>query len=1244
MKVLPTKSLTPLKKYFSGMREYRSQMRLDHPLIALLVLLLSISCQAADLTECFHNPSDEAKPWVYWYWMQANATRDGITRDLEGMAETGIGGAYLMPIGQAGKKTIAEPPANPLSEHWWQLVVHAANEADRLGLRLAMNACDGWALAGGPWITPELSMQEVVSTTQVVQGGKPFEVPLAQPTTRNDYYRDIAVLAWPEVAGTGVTSTQLNPKATTNIPDLDAQQLVTGVRKPLSLSAEGWIQFEFAQPFTCRSIRMSPDQRSAYQLHRVELLVSDNGNEFRSLGRLEPTRFHGWQDAGQDCTHAIAGTTARFFRFVFDRSDTPPISENHEGSKSRNREGLAASHIELSSQTRIHQWEGKAGYRWRRSDWTTDAQCPQRLCVPVASIVDLTDQMSSDGVLRWTPPPGRWTVQRIGHTTTAETNNPGGAGTGLECDKFNPEAARIQFNGWFGEALDRVGPQLAGRVLWRNHTDSWEAHSQNWSPVFRDEFTKRRGYDPLPWLPAFSGVPIGSAEQSERFLYDIRRTIADLVCDGFYDPLVQAGRKRGAAFSAECIAPTMMADGLELFQYADLPMGEFWLNSANQDKPNDIWDAVCGGHIYGKRIIGAEAFTEKPLDWTADPNYLKPLGDYNLARGINQFVLHVWAHQAFDKRPGMTLKGIGTFFSSTQTWHKPGKAWFDYLRRCSAMLQQGLPVADVCYFIGEEQPARSFLRSDLPVPLRNGYAYDCINRDALLTRAAAKQGRLALPDGVSYRLLVLPPDDRMTPEVARKIEELAEAGVPIIGNRPTRSISLTNFPECDERVRQIVRESWTQVGQQATTQSVLDELGLLPDVEFPGVDMTPVYRERMEYWSPPLAWNHRRTDEADIYFLTNQERQPQDVDVVFRVAGRVPELWDATTGQICDAGVWRQQDGRTILPIHFAPAGSVFVVFRRPLAEQVDPVARVVAEIRGTDVPQPDPLEILKATYGKPDSPLDVTETVRGLAGPYNLDIRVHPDFLTGGIDPAYRVRKLLRVDYRIGQREFQAEGRDGHTISIRVPPPIWPPTPPLWIEGDFVWASENGTWKVIRQTGTTCEITVDDVPAPRSISSSWKVSFPAGYGAPDQITLAELKSLSEHSDPGVKHFSGTATYSCSFTSPPVHPGERVFLDLGDVANLADVSVNGKQLGVVWQPPFAIEITDALQTGENALTIDVTNTWQNRLIGDAALPAEERTTWTWFQDKWFDPNTSLEPAGLLGPVMLRTVRGTRIGL
>lgn len=1061
--------------------------------------------EARSLEEAFLAPGESAKPWVYWYWMNANATMEGVTRDLEAMAEMGIGGAYLMPIGDAGPQTLADPPANPLSEPWWDLVTFATKEAGRLGLKLAMNACDGWALAGGPWITPELSMQEVVSSKIHLTGGTSFNNHLPQPKMRENYYRDIAVLAFPAEKDAGLTSITLKPKTTTNIPGFDPGLLVEGTDKIINLSEEGWIQYEFDQPFTCRSLYIEPGQRTGYQLHRAEMHVSDDGINFRSLGRLTPSEFHGWQDEGMGVTHTIPETTARFFRFSIDKEGTPDISENHEGSKARNRDGLNVQLIELRSTPSINHWEGKAGYRWRRSTWTTNDQVPDEFCVPKEAILDLSNYMDADGRLIWDVPEGEWTVMRFGYTSTGIKNGPGGTGAGLECDKFNPEAAEVQFNGWFGEALNRVGPDHAGKVLWMNHTDSWEAISQNWSPLFREEFIKRRGYDPVPWLPAMQGVIIGSAEMSERFLFDVRRTIADLVCDNFYDPFTKLGTLKGASFSAENIAPTMMADGLQHFRYADIPMGEFWLNSVNQDKPNDILDAVRGGRIYGKRIIGAEAFTQISIRWNEDPYWLKPMGDYNFAMGINRFVLHVWAHQAFDRKPGVTLAGIGTFFSGHQTWFKPGRSWIDYLTRCSAMLQQGLPVEDVCFFIGEEQPARSYLRKDLPMELPEGYSYGCINQDALLNLATVRNGKLLMPDGLSFHVLVLPPSGRMSPELANKIGEFANAGLPVAGSRPSASISLTSFPECDEKVREIVEKQWKPVHSGIELQTILADLDLQPDVIFNKVEMVPVYRQEMEYHSTPFAWTHRKTRNEDFYFLSNQERSEKDVEVEFRISGKVPEIWDPSTGKIKDAESWRMENGRTILQMHFDPAGSVFVVFRR----------------------------------------------------------------------------KANRKDLKEG--------------------------------------------KQIKPTR---------VVIPLNFKGPWTVSFPADPGAPINARMDSLTSLSDHHIEGIKYFSGTATYRNSFDLSEL-PGSGLFMmDLGEVANLAEVWINDIPVGIAWKPPYRLDISDALEKGENEIMIKVSNTWKNRLIGDAGLPPDERIGWTLAADKWFDPNTQLEESGLLGPLNL----------
>ncbi len=1118
----------------------------------IAVLLFSCLVFPADLLrDEFLNPPDSAKPWVYWYWMNGNITREGITRDLESMASSGIGGAYLMTIGKTDPKTTPlAQPVETLSEQWWDTVRYAVKEAARLNLKIAMNACDGWSLAGGPWITPELSMQELVWTSRIIEGGKPFEDRIEQPVSREGYYRDIAVFAYPVSDQAEVTSTVLNPKATTNLPDFDPQPLVKGLDAHVTIPNKCWIQYEFTEPFTCRSVVLSPSQLRSFQLHRMEIQVSQDGENFHSLGRLTPSR-HGWQENKMQASYAILPATGRFFRFIFDPADSPEGSENLEGAKPLYHQKLKIGHIELRSSPCIHQWEGKAGFRWRSSSWTTDSQVPDVLCIKRDRIIDLTNQMSSDGMLQWTPGPGRWKIQRIGYTTTGIKNTPTGNGVGLECDKFNPDAVRLQFDKWFGEALKQVGPEFAGKTLCLNHTDSWEAGSQNYSPVFRDQFIKRRGYDPLLWLPAMTGVPVESAELSERFLYDVRRTIADLVCDNFYKPLSRLTHERNCGLSAESMAPTMMSDGLQHQRYVDYPMGEFWFQSASHDKPNDILDAVSGAHIYGKQIVQAEAFTQLRLKWNEHPFLLKALGDHQFALGINRFVLHVWPHQAFDRVPGVTLTSVGTFFSGHQTWHMAGKAWFDYLARCQSLLQQGLPVVDVCYFTGEEVPTRAFLPDTLTPALPCGYTYDSINPDALHL-ASAENGQLVLPGDMRYRLLVLPSGDRMTPQTAKKIGELAKAGIQIIGARPDRSWSLTNYPACDKDVQDIVTCSWKSVLDAQLLEPVLKKLKIEPDVIFLGADMTPVDRQEMGYKSPPFSWNHRQKDNADIYFISNQDHQAGQVEVSFRVQKRVPEIWDAAKGTIQDAAVWRREKGRTIVTMIFSPAQSLFVVFRR--------------------------------SADKSDSIVEITPSRT----------------MEGGL-------------------------------------------PEFFVEDGKYWAFFPGLWTLHYESGKTVNYNAEKVPEKMELSGPWQVEFEKGRGAPNQIELTRLESLSHHEDFGVKHFSGTATYKTVFQVPSLSESnaseferneQRIFLVLSRVENIARVCLNGKDLGVLWESPYRLEVTEALQPGRNELDIAVTNTWKNRLVGDAGVLPEKRIGWMLYRDLWFEPAEPLEESGLIGPVWL----------
>ncbi|MBS1503838.1 MAG: DNA-binding protein, partial [Bacteroidetes bacterium] len=681
------------------------------------------------------------------------------------------------------------------------------------------------------WITPELSMQKVVWTKTLVKGGRTFYDTLAKPESYKGYYRDIKVLAYPSPEGNGISTRTVVPKISAST-GVDVQYLaMPGNKTSFKSSKPCWIQLEFAQPFTCRSLVIHTDA-SNYGSERLLIETSDDGANFKPLTRLIPPR-HGWQDGDAQITNDIVPTTARYFRFVYDNAGSEPGSEDLDFAKWK--PSLKLSGIELSAEPQINQYEGKTGEVWRVSRRTTAQQVPDKLCIAKNKIIDITDKLDANGRLRWNIPPGEWTILRIGHTSTGHVNATGGAGKGLECDKFNPEAAKVQFDHWFGEAVKQAGPELARQVLKIFHVDSWECGSQNWSPVFAAEFKERRGYDLMPYLPVMAGVPVQSAEVSEKVLSDVRQTIAELVVDNFYGTMAKLAHAQGCSFSAECVAPVMTSDDLLHYSKVDLPMGEFWLRSPTHDKPNDVLDAVSGGHIYGKNIIQAEAFTELRLAWDEYPGMLKTLADRNFALGINRFVFHVDVLNPWlDRKPGMTLNGVGSFFQRDQTWWKSGEAWVKYVQRCQAMLQMGHPVTDIAVFTGEETPRRAILPdrlvNTLPgifgaervkseverlanknEPMRvvpkgvtssanmadpekwvnslRGYAYDSMNLDALLRLATVRNGRIVLQGGAGYGVLVIPgarpmsPDSNlMSPQVLKKLQQLVDDGATIIMN------------------------------------------------------------------------------------------------------------------------------------------------------------------------------------------------------------------------------------------------------------------------------------------------------------------------------------------------------------------------------------------------------------------------------------------------------------------------------
>ena len=922
--------------------------RLKQRIFALSLLAWTAVCpadaqQTRSLREQFQNPSDEAKPWTFWYWMYGVVSKEGITADLEAMKHAGLGGTYLMPIKGIHEGAQYDGKAQQLTPEWWEMVRFSMEEADRLGLKLGMHICDGFALAGGPWITPKESMQKVVWSDTIVDGGKLNALRLPQPEAYENYYEDIALFALPvEDAADEMPAkiTCVNLATANNVKS--AQTVNMDAAGIIRSSYPCYIQYEYKQAFTCRNIEIVLNGNN-YQAHRLKVMASDDGVNYRFVKQLVPAR-QGWQNTDENSTHSIPATTARYFRFYWTPEGSEPGSEDMDAAKWK--PNLKIKQLRLHQEARLNQWEGKAGLVWRVAESTREEEIGKEDCYSLSQVINLTEQYknapashSKEKTITAVLPKGKWKLLRMGHTATGHTNATGGGGKGLECDKFNPRTVRKQFDNWFAQAFVKTHPEVARRVLKYMHVDSWECGSQNWSDSFAKEFRTRRGYDLLPYLPLLAGIPMESAGRSEEILRDVRTTIAELVVDVFYQVLSDCAKEYDCQFSAECVAPTMVSDGLLHYQKVDLPMGEFWLNSPTHDKPNDMLDAISGAHIYGKNIIQAEGFTEVRGTWDEYPAMLKALLDRNYALGINRLFYHVYVHNPWlDRHPGMTLDGIGLFFQRNQTWWDKGaKAFSEYATRCQSLLQYGHPVTDIAVFTGEEVPRRSVLPerlvSSLPglfgterveserirlanegQPLRvrpvgvthsanmadpekwvnplRGYAYDSFNKDALLRLAKAENGRMKLAEGMGYKVVVLPlsrpmnPEPVLSPAVRKKMDELKAAGV------------------------------------------------IVPALPYTEEDFSAYGLERDMIVPEDVAWMHRSGELGDIYFVANQREETRTFTASMRINGRKPECWNPVTGEMNTHPSYRIHDNRTEVTLTLAPNESVFIVF--PTEEAAD--------------------------------------------------------------------------------------------------------------------------------------------------------------------------------------------------------------------------------------------------------------------------------------------------------------------
>ena len=883
----------------------------SHPLILLLFIFALQTVFAAEdipLEAGFANPPESAKPRTWWHWISGNVSEEGITADLEAMKRIGLGGAQIFTVDQSAVKG----PVKFMSKEWRGLVHHALEVAGRLGLEISMEGCDGWSESGGPWVAPAQSMQKLVWTETEVNGGQIIMMEsLSKPLGFHDYYEDIASFAYPTPAGSGLPA----PVAVTaSAPGFEGGRLIdhdlsTAAELKSGKSGEAeWIQVEYGSPVSAQSLRYTTKSRPR---KGWELQSSNDGKAYKKICGMS-----------MDDMITFPTETAKFFRIYNGKpavGDAPLVVA--EISFGRGLIDRYAQRVGMSVDRKINIF--------------TPSPAEEVPPIDGKKVIELT------GREKWEAPAGKWTVVRLGHTSTGMTTHPS-TQAGLECDKMSRAAVEAHFQEMFGPVMED-SPEAVGKTLNYVLLDSWEAECEDWTPLMAAEFNKRRGYDLQAWLPALTGRVVGSREETERFLWDYRRTLADLVADEHYGVIQELAHQHGMGLAAEAtgIGMPTVADQLQCKGRTDIPMGEFWTIGSGRDDFADAREAACAAHIYGQNIAATESFTSsaKPASWKNDPYSLKALGDMEFCNGVNRFLFHRYAHQPWlDRVPGMSMGPWGINFERTNTWWEQGSAWISYLTRCEYLLQRGRFVADLCYFYGEGAPvcvSRDGLR---PAPPQ-GYDFDVCNAEILLQRMTVEEGRLALPSGMRYRVLVLPENDRMTTPMIQKIHDLVQSGATVYGPKPIKSPSLSGYPHADEVVAGVANEVWGDCDGKQVTQHAYGRGRVVW-----GEPLEKVLETAQDFAcsEPQMLYIHRTEKDAEIYFVSNQRAESLAATCAFRVEGKTPELWMPDTGLRTSPALHKTQGGQTTLPIHFDPLGSVFVIFRTP----VDAATEVVAATR----------------------------------------------------------------------------------------------------------------------------------------------------------------------------------------------------------------------------------------------------------------------------------------------------------
>jgi len=871
----------------------------------------------------FINPPDDARPWCFYMWMNGNITKEGITLDLEAMKRMGIGG-YINFNSAVG---IPRGPVDYAGAAWTDAVVHQATESQRLGIDMFLHNSPGYSGCGGPWITPEFSMQQLVWTETLINSiGSTTNIKLTKPYTKQDYYRDAFVIAYPSLPIEKALMKDTLIRASINGKEIDKNIIIDGnpetkirleanYNSPIVGERTSSLLLEFAEPFEARAIsilRKPEIPRDLFDGPRdhppsLVLASSDDGVKFKDIGRISCVEL---RQMDTPSVLSFNGVTAKYYRLT---TNSPTW----------------LSEVELQNGPRLGGWPGKTSYTHGSSQGQTPPLKPE-LFIDPKQVLDISTHMDADGNLKWDAQAGRWTILRIGHTTTGEipAAHPDAA-EGLEIDMYNRQALDQHFEKFLDPLFKKLSLYM-GKSFKGLTVDSWEAGKQNWTIKFPEEFKKTRKYDIMQWMPAMTGRIVGSVDDTERFLWDVRKTHADLIAINFYGYMQECCHKRGLQFNAEPYGDAVF-DSLQVGQYLDTPMSEFWTRYI-YGSDDTSKQAAALAHVYGRKVAAAEAFTSMPVNskWKDYPYSLKAQGDYFFTMGINRLVFHTFVHQPYKTgKPGMTMGPFGSHFDRNNTWTEQAYGWTNYLKRTQYLLQQGLFVADACYLKGDE-PA-----SGIPDPYRvmpDNYKVDVIGPDAL-NRFTIKDGIILLPDGMNYKLCVLAFSNTIMPETLNKLKKLVADGmILVVSGKPSKSFGRAAE---DKMVKDAVNEFYDDLNGFGVKSRIYGKgklMWLFNEQHFAASSIQPDFTYMGENQDAAIVWLHKKAGDMEFYFISNHRRVYEKIQCSFRITGLQPELWNAETGKIYDMPIFEFKDGRTQLALELEPAEAVFVVFRKKAA------------------------------------------------------------------------------------------------------------------------------------------------------------------------------------------------------------------------------------------------------------------------------------------------------------------------